>query len=90
MVRVLLTPNLRRHVGLSEVEVAAGGPLAAVLERVWTAHPRLRGYVVDEHGALRHHMILFVDGKQIDRAELGAIPVRDGGEIYVMQALSGG
>jgi hypothetical protein len=52
--------------------------------------PRLRGYVLDDQGALRHHMMVFVDGEPIrDRARLSDL-VRPTSEVYVMQALSGG
>lgn len=60
------------------------------LDRVFAQNPKLRGYVLDEQGALRRHMIVFVDGAQVvDRSTL-ADPVDSDGEVYVMQALSGG
>jgi hypothetical protein len=50
----------------------------------------LRAYIVDEHGSLRRHINIFVDGeKVIDRVHLTDI-VPDKAEVYVMQALSGG
>jgi hypothetical protein len=50
----------------------------------------LRGYVVDDQGALRQHVAIFVDNRPIsDRAGLGD-KVRHDSEIFVMQALSGG
>ena len=68
----------------------AGATLAAVLDALFAAHPRLRGYVLDEHGTVRHHVAIFVDGQAIrDKTDLeftlGATT-----EVYVMQALSGG
>ena len=78
------TPNLRRHVPCPTVEVP-GATVREVLDQVFADNPRLRGYVVDEHGALRRHMAVFV----ADRATLGD-PVGPRSEIYVMQALSGG
>lgn len=57
---------------------------------MFSANPRLRGYVVDERGALRKHMSIFVDGDLIvDRRTLSD-SVGPTSEIYVMQALSGG
>ena len=61
-----------------------------VLDRVFADNPRLRGYVVDERGVLRKHMIIFIDGEQIADREKLSDPVRPQSEIYVMQALSGG
>jgi hypothetical protein len=86
---VVFTPNIKRHVECP-TETVDGATVRAVLDAVFTANPRLRGYVLDDQGALRKHMSVFVDGQQIaDRAQLSD-PVRPSSEIYVMQALSGG
>ena len=69
---------------------APGATLREVLDGVFTDNPRLRGYVVDERGALRKHMIVFIDGRQIVDRERLSDPVEPRSEIYVMQALSGG
>ena len=89
MATVVFTPNLRRHVESGAAE-APGATVREVLDHVFAANPRLRGYVLDDQGALRHHMVIFVDGDQIDdRVGLGD-PVGPDAELYVMQALSGG
>lgn len=89
MPRVVFTKNLQRHVPCPPASVD-GTTVAEALEAVFVAHERLRGYVVDERGALRKHMAVFVDGQQlVDRTGLSD-PVEVDGEIYVMQALSGG
>lgn len=68
----------------------SGGTVREVLDALFSAYPQLRGYVLDDQGALRHHMVIFVDGRQVqDRVHLGD-PVAETSEIYVMQALSGG
>jgi len=87
--RVVFTRNLQRHVECPPVTVDAG-TVADALNLVFAENPQLRGYVVDEQGSLRKHMVIFVDGEQIaDRRGLtDAVPVD--GEVYVMQALSGG
>lgn len=89
MPRVAFTQNLRRHVGTADAE-APGATVREVLDAVFAANPRLRGYVLDDQGALRHHMSIFVDGRQIDDRVGLSDPVRPDTEIYVMQALSGG
>ncbi len=89
MATVVFTQNLKRHVECP-TEVVAGATVRAVLEAVFADNPRLRGYVLDDQGTLRHHMMVFVDGEPIaDRRDLSD-PVRDASEVYVMQALSGG
>jgi len=89
VVRVVFTKNLQRHVECPPVEVREG-TVGQVLEAVFLELPRVKGYVVDERGAVRSHMVVFVNGEQLaDRSALSA-PVPDGAEVYIMQALSGG
>ncbi|MEZ5246086.1 MAG: MoaD/ThiS family protein [Acidimicrobiales bacterium] len=89
MPRVVFTRNLQRHVPCPPTTVD-GTTVAEVLGAVFAANDRLRGYVVDERGALRKHMVVFVDGAPlIDRSTLSDAVDTDG-EVYVMQALSGG
>jgi len=69
---------------------AAGRTLRAVLDEVFASHPILRGYVLDDAGALRHHVAVFVDGQAArDKRHLGD-PIDDDAEVFVAQALSGG
>ena len=89
MPRVTFTANIQRHVPCPPCE-AAGGTVREVLDAVFEGNPRARGYVLDEQGALRQHMNVFVDGSQVrDRNTLSDVVDPDG-EVYVMQALSGG
>ena len=89
MPRVTFTPNLQRHVDCPPVEVA-GETVRQVLDAVFRGNPRARAYVLDDQGAVRQHMVIFVDGKQVrDRRTLGD-PVARNAEVYVAQALSGG
>ena len=89
MAVVVFTANLQRHVLAPRVEVP-GATVREALDRVFADNPRLRGYVVDERGALRKHMSIFVDGQQlVDRERLSDL-LGPTSELYVMQALSGG
>ncbi len=89
MPRLTFTGNLQRHVPCPPGEYP-GTTVAGVLEMAFRELPRARGYVLDEHGALRHHMMIFVDGAPVvDRRGLGD-RVEDHSEIHVIQALSGG
>jgi sulfur-carrier protein len=89
MPHVVFTPALQRHVACPPADVA-GGTVREALERVFGENPRARAYVLDEQGALRKHMVVFVDGEAIlDRSGLSDGVGADS-QIYVMQALSGG
>ncbi len=89
MPKVAFTPNLQRHVECPPQEVA-GETVREVLNQIFDSNPRLQGYVLDEQGALRKHMVIFVNGKAIlDRDQLSD-RVPENGEVFVFQALSGG
>lgn len=89
MARVSFTRNIQRHVECPDVEVP-GTTVRDVLEAVFADNPRARGYVLDDQGALRRHMTVFVDGVMVrDRAGLSD-PVGAHGTVTVFQALSGG
>lgn len=89
MVQVSFTKNIQRHVACPTVEVP-GSTVREVLDAVFAANPVARGYVLDEQGALRKHMTVFVDGQPVrDRKGLSD-SVAEGAELHVFQALSGG
>lgn len=89
MARVVFTANLQRHVPCPPCQVP-GRTAREVLDQAFARYPRLRGYVLDEHGVLRRHMVVFINGRACgDRTGLGE-PVGEADEVTVMQALSGG
>jgi sulfur-carrier protein len=89
MPRVCFTQNIQRHVACPATE-AAGGSVAEVLAAVFADNDKARGYVLDDQGAVRKHVVIFVDGVPIsDRTRLSDV-VSPQAEIFVMQALSGG
>jgi hypothetical protein len=89
MPRVTFTPQLQRFLD-APPRVVGGGTVGAALDEVFADNPRLRGYLLDEHGAVRAHVSVFVGGALVrDRRGLSD-PVAPDGEIFVLQALSGG
>lgn len=89
MPKVAFTPNIQRHVACPESS-AEGTTVRQVLEAVLAENPRARGYILDDQGALRRHMAIFIDGELIrDRTGLSDA-VAPTSTIYVFQALSGG
>lgn len=89
MPTVSFTSALRRFVAAPSAEVQ-GGTVGEALAAVFARRPALRGYVLDDQGAVRRHVSIYVNGEPItDRARLGdKVGPRD--EIYVLQALTGG
>jgi hypothetical protein len=89
MAKVTFTENLQRHVLCPPVE-ARGQTVREVLEAALADNERALGYVLDDQKALRKHMAIFVNGRQVrDRVNLSDA-VGDDDQVFVMQALSGG
>jgi molybdopterin synthase sulfur carrier subunit len=89
MAVVHFTPNLARHIDASSL-TAGGSTVRDVFDAAFASRARARGYVLDDQGALRKHVQVFLGGEQIrDRVGL-TDPVPPGAELWVMQALSGG
>ncbi len=89
MPKVSFTSALQRFLAAPAVEVE-GGTVGDALAAVFRSRPQLRGYVLDDQGALRRHVSVYVNGEPVaDRAQLtDSVNPRD--EIYVLQALTGG
>jgi sulfur-carrier protein len=89
MPEVTFTAALERHLASPPVKVG-GATVREALEEVFRGNPRLRGYVLDDQGRLRRHVVVFVDGEPVaDRDGLGD-RVGPAAKVFVMQALSGG
>lgn len=86
---VRFTYAIQRHVACPTGRVA-GRTVREALEAVFAGNPAARSYILDDQGALRTHMIVFVNGEAArDRRGL-TDAVADDAEIDVFQALSGG
>ena len=89
MPRVSFTPALQRFLSAPAVEVKAD-TLGEALAGVFASNPALRGYLLDDQGALRRHVAVYVNGWPVkDRTGLSD-PVSPRDEIYIFQALTGG
>lgn len=89
MATVTFTQNIQRHVACPP-QAVSGETVAEVLEAVFSGNQRARTYVLDDQGALRRHMVVFVNGKAIRDRTCLTDPVPKEAEVFIMQALSGG
>ncbi len=90
MARVHFTPALQRFAPqLAPIEID-GGTVQAIVAGLRARHPALMDYVLEENGALRRHVNIFINDSFIrDRKALSDI-VTPTDKIYIIQALSGG
>jgi molybdopterin converting factor small subunit/photosystem II stability/assembly factor-like uncharacterized protein len=86
MARVTLRRPLRDLVdGAAEVD-ADGATVAELLRSLERDHPRLRGWILDERGEIRRHVLVFVNADQA----AAATPIRRTDRVHVLPAISGG
>ncbi|MES2632822.1 MoaD/ThiS family protein [Caenimonas sp. SL110] len=89
MPSVAFAPALTRHVACPP-QVVDASTLRAALDNALLAAPGLRSYVLDEQGAVRKHVAVFVNAQMIrDRAALD-IALQPEDKVMVIQALTGG
>ncbi len=89
MARLFFTAHLRRHVKCDAVDVHAA-TVREALEQVFATEPNLRGYILDDRGSVRQHVMIFVNDRPLGDRETLTDPVDANAEIHVLQALSGG
>jgi molybdopterin synthase sulfur carrier subunit len=64
--------------------------LSDALSLLWERCPGVRDRIITELGDLRPHINIFVDGESVRYSGGLRAPVRQGAEILILPALSGG
>lgn len=89
MARLVFTQQLRRFTEVPEIDTPAA-TLRAALDAAFDLNPLLRGYILDEQGHLRQHVVIFIDSRRVtDRITLNDA-LTSNSSIHVLQALTGG
>jgi len=90
MPTVKFTYALKRYFpGLKDTP-AKGATIAQILGEIEACYPGIRSYILNEHGSLRTHVNIFIDGTVIKDRAILSDSFSENSEIYIMQALSGG
>ena len=89
MAQLYFTQQLRRFVDAPALRTGTA-TLRAALEEAFVAAPQLRGYVLDDQGHLRKHVIVFIDGQRVRDYEKLDDALLASSEVHVLQALTGG
>jgi molybdopterin converting factor small subunit len=86
--RLVVPSVLRASAGGAHEVPVEGATLRDVLDDLAARMPVLERRIRDERGLIRPHVLVFVDGLMV-RTDLDA-PVRDGCEVLIAPAVSGG
>ena len=90
MAIIKFTYALKRfYPDLNDIEVEVKN-VNEVLEKIDVQYSGIKSYLVDDNGALRKHVNIFVNGELILDREKMTDPLDHKSEVFIMQALSGG
>ena len=90
MAHLKFTPHLKRFFpDLTTLDIKANtvADAIAIANNHWDG---IADYVIDEQGALRKHVNIYVDGELIYDKETLTDKISADSRIFIMQALSGG
>ena len=72
------------------VDVDGDATVAAVIDAMGALHPGVRDRALDDQGALRRHVNVFVNQENVRFTGGLQTPVTDGAEVSIFPAVSGG
>lgn len=90
MARVEFTRHLNRFFPDLQPTQIEARTVAELLEALDRRHPGLRAYLVDDRGALRKHVNVFVQDTLVRDRQTLSDPLDEHSNVYILQALSGG
>ncbi|HEY6421532.1 MAG TPA: ubiquitin-like small modifier protein 1 [Candidatus Binataceae bacterium] len=89
-VRVRVPTPLRRFTAGEGEVPAEGASVMAVLEDLERHHPGMRERLLDDKGALRRFVNIYLNGDDIRFLEQLESKVKDGDDISIVPAIAGG
>jgi sulfur carrier protein ThiS len=88
-VTLCLPGVLKMVVGTDRIAVQ-GNTVPEALRSAFAQHPQLEAHLLLESGELRPHILCVVNGQCLLREEVGRFDLKEGDEILIHQAISGG
>ena len=88
--KVVIPAPLRKHTGGAEIVEVDAGNVQEVIDKLDARFPGIRASVCDDTGSLRRFINIYVDGEDVRFMENLNTPTRDGVEVAIVPAISGG
>ncbi|WP_341241332.1 MoaD/ThiS family protein [uncultured Nocardioides sp.] len=89
-VSVRIPTILRTYTGGESEVPASGATLAEVLDDLESRHPGIRARILDDNGALRRFVNVYVGNDDVRFLDDLATPTPDGVQVSVIPAVAGG
>jgi molybdopterin converting factor small subunit len=83
---VKLRAPLKDLAGGNREVAIEGASVGQVLRELEHQHPKIAGWVLDEHGRVRRHVNVFVDGERVRENA----PLAPDATLHVLPSISGG
>jgi len=88
--KVIIPAPLRKYTQGSEIVEVQASTVQEVIEQLDSRFPGIRASVCDESGGLRRFINIYVDGEDVRFLENLRTETRDGAEVAIVPAISGG
>lgn len=89
-VSVRIPTILRTYTGGQSEVTATGATLGAVLDDLDASYPGIKARVLDDSGALRRFVNVYVGNDDVRFLDLLETPTPDGAQVSVIPAVAGG
>ena len=90
MAKVRIPGSLRAQVGGESTVDVEGATVQEILDKLTTDHPGIRSRLLDDGGALRRFVNVFVDDEDIRHRDGLHTPVEPGQQVSILPAVAGG
>ncbi|HEX5000774.1 MAG TPA: MoaD/ThiS family protein [Terriglobia bacterium] len=88
--KVVIPAPLRKFTAGAEIVETEAGQIREVIDRLEERFPGIRNSICEPSGSLRRFINIYVDGEDIRFLSNTETPVRDGAEVAIVPAISGG
>lgn len=89
-VRVLIPTALKQYADDTETIEFDGQKVSDILEQLTSNYPNLKAHLLDDNGALRNFVNVFVNEDNIRDQQNMDTAVADGDEVVIVPAIAGG